>query len=341
MENKKANLKFSFGALLGLIIAVWNIISMVRSGEIVIQTLCTSALLVVLCFIVLLKKRGLALVVPAALIALVALTCISFGNLLYTAVSVLSLVTDICLVVLASGSMKADGTAKGSRAAVSGLIVSAILDMSISVAITILRYAGDYYYYTIQNIPTIARTILGGLALILIGLWIANPYKKEKPAAQDAPTDEFYISTGKHVLLLLFTFGIWSLIWTCKATKYANHAKNAKQRGPVAAVLLCIFVPFYIFFWTYQTARNIDSLAQEKNVHSDIAVLCLILTFFIGIVPPIIMQNKINQTILGTSTPTNPELQSAESLEKYKELLDKGIITQEDYDAKKKQLLGL
>ena len=162
MENKKANLKFSFGALLGLIIAVWNIISMVRSGEIVIQTLCTSALLVVLCFIVLLKKRGLALVVPAALIALVALTCISFGNLLYTAVSVLSLVTDICLVVLASGSMKADGTAKGSRAAVSGLIVSAILDMSISVAITILRYAGDYYYYTIQNIPTIARTILGG-----------------------------------------------------------------------------------------------------------------------------------------------------------------------------------
>ena len=31
----------------------------------------------------------------------------------------------------------------------------------------------------------------------------------------------------------------------------------------------------------------------------------------------------------------------ADEIVKYKELLDKGIITQEEYDAKKKQLLGL
>ncbi len=31
----------------------------------------------------------------------------------------------------------------------------------------------------------------------------------------------------------------------------------------------------------------------------------------------------------------------AEEIEKYKDLLDKGIITQEEFDAKKKQLLGL
>ena len=32
---------------------------------------------------------------------------------------------------------------------------------------------------------------------------------------------------------------------------------------------------------------------------------------------------------------------SADELKKYKDLLDSGVITQEEFDAKKKQLLGL
>ena len=35
------------------------------------------------------------------------------------------------------------------------------------------------------------------------------------------------------------------------------------------------------------------------------------------------------------------QLSSADEIKKYKELLDSGIITQEEFDAKKKQLLGL
>jgi len=34
-------------------------------------------------------------------------------------------------------------------------------------------------------------------------------------------------------------------------------------------------------------------------------------------------------------------ISSADELKKFKELLDYGIITQEEFDAKKKQLLGL
>ena len=37
----------------------------------------------------------------------------------------------------------------------------------------------------------------------------------------------------------------------------------------------------------------------------------------------------------------NSSISSADELKKYKELLDTGIITQEEFDAKKKQLLGL
>jgi len=41
------------------------------------------------------------------------------------------------------------------------------------------------------------------------------------------------------------------------------------------------------------------------------------------------------------AVPTSTAASPAEELKKYKELLDSGIITQEDFDAKKKQLLGL
>lgn len=42
-----------------------------------------------------------------------------------------------------------------------------------------------------------------------------------------------------------------------------------------------------------------------------------------------------------TMTKQEPKQSNADELAKYKDLLDKGIITQEEFDAKKKQLLGL
>ncbi|MBO4954279.1 MAG: SHOCT domain-containing protein, partial [Clostridia bacterium] len=48
-------------------------------------------------------------------------------------------------------------------------------------------------------------------------------------------------------------------------------------------------------------------------------------------------QNKTANTAL---TPLQ-ETSSADEIKKYKELLDTGVITQEEFDSKKKQLLGL
>ncbi|MBO7170519.1 MAG: SHOCT domain-containing protein [Clostridia bacterium] len=45
-------------------------------------------------------------------------------------------------------------------------------------------------------------------------------------------------------------------------------------------------------------------------------------------------KNNSSTTIIQASS-------NAEELKKYKDLLDAGIITQEEFDAKKKQLLGL
>lgn len=48
-------------------------------------------------------------------------------------------------------------------------------------------------------------------------------------------------------------------------------------------------------------------------------------------------QNKISKNTVNQVMPNS----NADELKKYKELLDNGVITQEEFDAKKKQLLGL
>ena len=78
---------------------------------------------------------------------------------------------------------------------------------------------------------------------------------------------------------------------------------------------------------------------------SDIGTVCLILAIFIGIVPPILMQDKINQAILdkgatAVEEKTNSAIADAEALEKYSELLSKGIITEEEFNQKKADLLA-
>lgn len=55
----------------------------------------------------------------------------------------------------------------------------------------------------------------------------------------------------------------------------------------------------------------------------------------------ILRQHKILSRInKGDSTPVSA-ISAADELKKYKELLDAGVLTQEEFDAKKKQLLGL
>ena len=50
---------------------------------------------------------------------------------------------------------------------------------------------------------------------------------------------------------------------------------------------------------------------------------------------------KSNESFAGSGTTVQAALSPAEELKKFKELLDIGIISQKEFDAKKKQLLGL
>ena len=198
----------------------------------------------------------------------------------------------------------------------------------------------------------IACILLNGIILLNLGMWLKDPYAKEKPITEPTgnsinSTEEqgdAYCGLGKHILLLLFTFGIWNLIWIYRTTKYLNKTPNAEYYNPTSKLLLCMFVPFYTIYWYYRHGQRIDSFTKSKGLNgSDMATLCLILGIFIPIVACILMQDKINTicTSKATNTVSQEQPQTTDELKKYKELLDSGIITQEEFDAKKKQLLGL
>lgn len=204
------------------------------------------------------------------------------------------------------------------------------------------------------------------------------------PAVQEY--GDGYCDLVKHILLLVFTFGIWSYIWIYRTTRYLNCVEDEQPRDPTSQLLLCMFVPFYAIFWIYQSAQRIDKLAGQKGIPSDITMLCLILAIFVGIVPLIMMQDKMNAIATSGSRPqvatrtvpvreapvqqpvytapvqepvrqepvhTEPVPQEPvrtatrsispeiiQELRLYKELLDMDIITKEEFQEKKKQLLG-
>ena len=157
----------------------------------------------------------------------------------------------------------------------------------------------------------------------------------------------------------------WYLIWIYRMTGYLNRVEDEQPRNPTNQLLLCIFVPFYTVWWVYQSAQRIDKLAAAKGIASDLSMLCLILAIFVGVVPPILMQDKINAIVTTDGAPDQPadsaqtqtagrapvrqqaaassktDADTAEALKTYKELLDSGVLTQEEFDTKKKQLLGL
>lgn len=164
-------------------------------------------------------------------------------------------------------------------------------------------------------------------------------------------SESAYCSLTKHVLLLLFTFGIWLFIWIYRMTKYTNAVEDEEPRNPTNKLLLCLFVPFYLIYWTYKTAQRVDKMASAKGISSDISTLCLILAIFVPIIPPILLQDVMNKIAMASDTQpisnqkedTAKEIRTdtADEIKKFKELLDSGAITQEEFDAKKKQLLGL
>ena len=228
----------------------------------------------------------------------------------------------------------------------------------------VLSIGGVLFVPFLSLFVAFLRLLVTCAGTFLAAMWVAYPEglpqqtvsaPTETGSTATTPAPEVYCGLVKHILLLLFTCGIWLYIWIYRVTGYTNNVQGEENRNPTNKLLLCLFVPFYVIYWMYKTAQRLDKMAAAKNIPSDLSTLCLILAIFVPIIPPILMQDKLNDIVTGRVAPAAPAAapapapaaaptsvsEAADDLLKLKELLDAGILTQEEFDAKKKQLLGL
>ena len=232
----------------------------------------------------------------------------------------------------------------------------------------VLSIGGVLFVPFLSLFVAFLRLLVTCAGTFLAAMWVAYPEglpqqtvsaSAETGSTTAAPAPEVYCGLVKHILLLLFTCGIWLYIWIYRVTGYTNNVGGEENRNPTNKLLLCLFVPFYVIYWMYKTAQRLDKMAAAKNIPSDLSTLCLILAIFVPIIPPILMQEKLNAIVAPTAAPAAYAApaapvapapapaapasvsEAADDLLKLKELLDAGILTQEEFDAKKKQLLGL
>lgn len=106
-----------------------------------------------------------------------------------------------------------------------------------------------------------------------------------------------YIKMSKHIFLYVFTAGIWNMIWIYNVTKNLNKVSGGDNRNPVKELLLCIFLPFYIVYWTYKTAEIVEIYGAEKEKQFKITIPCISFMFVCPVVSVILLQNKINDIV--------------------------------------------
>ena len=148
-------------------------------------------------------------------------------------------------------------------------------------------------------IPLIALVLAAGIVaagyfgvLQFIAWRRANP--PQYPPQTDLLPPEAYCDMGKHVVLLIVTFGIWNLIWIYRVTGYLNTVRGSEPRDPLTKLLLCIFVPFYQVYWIYRTAQCADRLSALRGFGGDMAVLYLIRAIFVPLSVPILLPDRFN-----------------------------------------------
>ena len=227
----------------------------------------------------------------------------------------LDLLSSVLLLVFSFGK-----TQKYSKILLTVVLVFGILSVLFSLLLSMFNYPdgrfegsrfweyGGIQFVFFSNRETLARMMGSATIFWPIGQCFyffalfagmrngcTYPVKAPKTTAQNYGGSDGYISLGKHVVLLFFTFGIWYLIWIYRTTAYLNRTPNAEQYNPTSKLLLYMFIPCYSIYWYYKHGQRIDTLSRSKNLNnSDMATICLILGIFIPIVACILMQDRIN-----------------------------------------------
>lgn len=179
----------------------------------------------------------------------------------------------------------------------------------------------------------VALGITVGLFFIMWFVMNANAFYRETTMMDTLLSEDFFIIVGVALipLLLALLFYFWFANNQLTVTDKRIYGKVAFGKrvdlplDSISAVAMTI-VLFYGLSVSTSSGRITFYLIQKRNeVHKAISDLI------------IERQSKSNETIIKQEIPQS----NADELKKFKDLLDSGVITQEEFDQKKKQLLGL
>lgn len=158
---------------------------------------------------------------------------------------------------------------------------------------TVFRW-NAFFVNLISALPVVFLAI----AMFISMNWaVAEPKAidgKAAPAVAENGGGVGYIKLTKHALLLVFTFGVWQYIWYYKTTNYLNRDDSVAPRSAVAQLLLCLFIPLYSIFWTFNSAKRIDRISAKNGLHSALAGPSVFLAIFGSFAMPLLIQNNIN-----------------------------------------------
>lgn len=299
-----SGLSIGLGALylITLLINSVSMISNIINGVAVstyVSVLVSFALSYFACIALISKKLNL-LAVYYILVAIYAATVnLIYGDTSNIIASVLNVIDYVIIVVLYYA-----GNKKNAKI-LSIVAVTLIVASFISDALGYAMLFSDEYNMALRNIIySVFSSLIGKIPYLIVNIGTvvllylrANPKSVyEIPANQYPEHSDMYVGMVKHILLSLFTFGIYNCIWTYKTTENLNCGDNQIQSG-TKKLLLCIFVPFYRLYWYYNQSKRLENLMKAKEEHtSDFALVTLILAIFVPIVAAsAFLQLKVNE----------------------------------------------
>lgn len=122
---------------------------------------------------------------------------------------------------------------------------------------------------------------------------VANPVAGSINLQSNIDYNFMNMGIGTHFLLSIVTLGIWQLIGVYKITRYLSSLDKTYLRDPVTKLLLCMFVPFYNWYWYYKSGEIVDYLNGRVNGKS--RALLLILSIFYSGGAFLVLIHKANE----------------------------------------------
>lgn len=247
------------------------------------------------------EKFIAAILIMKAGVSLLPLLTIFSGEFMLTTVSVI--LGMIASVLVAAGYI----TAKKNNAKIyfASIVSMRILAFILVLISSYLNYTEHFNSNFFGEILSVISMTSWAWVVLFIDIAVAViVYRKTNPKPTYEVSENAYSHNGdmyvgmvKHILLTLFTFGIYDCCWVYKTTENLNIGGINEIQSGTKKLLLCIFVPFYRIYWFYAQSKRLENLMREKDVNiSDFAVVTLILAVFVPVVAAsAFLQLKINE----------------------------------------------